>query len=83
MSAVDVRSQIVEGLRDALSQPAEIRGDTSIVQDLGLDSVAVMDVILAIEDRFDISMPLDKVAEIVTVDDLVRTVETLVGKKQA
>jgi acyl carrier protein len=83
MSAVDVRGQIVEGLRDALTQPAEIRGDTSIVQDLGLDSVAVMDVILAIEDRFDISMPLDKVAEIVTVDDLVRTVETLVGKKQA
>jgi acyl carrier protein len=79
----DIREQIIKGLRELLSQPADIHGDTSIVRDLGLDSVAVMDFILLIEDRFDISVPLDKVAEIVTVNDLVSTVEILVGKEQA
>lgn len=79
----DIREQIIKGLRDLLPQPIDIHGDTSIVRDLGLDSVAVMDFILLIEDRFDISVPLDKVAEIVTVNDLVSTVEILVGKEQA
>lgn len=82
-ATIDIRAQIVEGLQRVLPKSAEIQGQTNIVQDLGLDSLAIMDFILAIEDRFDISMPLDQVAEIVTVDDLVRTVESLLRKEQA
>ena len=66
-----------EALRVAVNRPVEIDGHTQIVQDLGLDSLAVMNLMLAIEDSFDISIPLNRVAEIVTVDDLVHAVETL------
>lgn len=67
----------MEALRVAVNRPVEIDGQTQIVQDLGLDSLAVMNLMLAIEDSFDISIPLNRVAEIVTVDDLVHAVETL------
>jgi acyl carrier protein len=76
-SSIDVRAQVLEALRVAVNRPVEIDGNTQIVQDLGLDSLAVMNLMLAIEDSFDISIPLNRVAEIVTVDDLVHAVETL------
>ncbi len=43
----------------------------------GLDSVAVMDFVMEIEDRLDVSMPLDKIAEIETLGDLIATVRGL------
>ena len=76
-SSIEVRTQVLEALRVAVNRPVEIDGNTQIVQDLGLDSLAVMNLMLAIEDSFDISIPLNRVAEIVTVDDLVHAVESL------
>lgn len=68
---------MLQALHAAVNRPIAIDGRTQIVQDLGLDSLAVMNLMLAIEDTFDISIPLNRVAEIVTVDDLVSTVESL------
>jgi acyl carrier protein len=34
---------------------------------------------MALEDEYDISMPLDRMAEVQTVGDLVRTIEELRG----
>jgi acyl carrier protein len=39
-----------------------------------------MDSVLEIEDRLDISIPLDRIAEVETVGDLVATVRDLKGK---
>ena len=52
----------------------------NIVSDFGMDSMAVMDFCMALEDRFDVSIPLDKMAEIESVQDLWRTIETLLAK---
>ncbi len=49
----------------------------NIVNDLGLDSIAVMNFTMAIEDKFDISIPLHDMASVTTVDDLARTIEAL------
>lgn len=54
-----------------------ITAETNIVRDLGLDSLAVMNFIMALEERFDVSVPLDRVAEIETVGDLARTLNEL------
>ena len=48
-----------------------IRADTVIYKDLSIDSLAVMDVILELEDRFEVSIPINRVAEIHTVRELV------------
>lgn len=68
---------IFEALRAALPKPAALSDQTNIVNDLGLDSVAVMDFVMEIEDRLDVSIPLDKIAEVETLGDLIRTVHGL------
>lgn len=48
-----------------------IRADTVIYKDLSIDSLAVMDIILELEDRFEVAIPINTVAEIHTVRELV------------
>jgi acyl carrier protein len=48
----------------------EITADTDVVRDLKLDSLAAMDFIMALEQRFDTLIPMDSMADIRTVGDL-------------
>lgn len=75
--SIDVRAQVLQALHAAVNRPVTIEGATQIVQDLGMDSLAVSNLIMTLEDDLDISIPLNRVAEIVTVDDLVHAVESL------
>lgn len=73
-----IRARVVDGLAAASQwQAADIADDTHILRDLELDSLAVMNLILALEEEFDISMPLERVADVVTVQDLVDTIASL------
>lgn len=76
-SVGDIRGMVFDTLRASLRKPVELSDQTNIVSDLGLDSVAVMDFVMEIEDRLDISVPLDRIAEVETVGDLVTTVRDL------
>jgi acyl carrier protein len=42
-----------------------------------LDSLAIMNFIMALEDEYDISIPLDRVAQVETVGDLEKAIEEL------
>ena len=81
METVDqeVRSRISAALQEIVGRPVAISDETDIVNDLGLDSLAIMNFVMALEDEYDISMPLDRMAEVQTVGDLVRTIEELRG----
>jgi acyl carrier protein len=76
-SGGDLREIIFSTLRNTLPQPVELSEQTHIVDDLGLDSVAVMDFVMELEDRLDISVPLDKIAEIETLGDLLTALRDL------
>jgi acyl carrier protein len=71
---------VFDTLRASLPKPVELSDQTNIVRDLGLDSVAVMDFVMEIEDRLDISVPLDRIAEVENIGDLVTTVRDLKGR---
>lgn len=60
-----------------LGHPVNISERTDIVEDLGMDSLGVMNFVMAIEDFYDISIPLDRIAQIQTVGDLIHAVEDL------
>jgi len=75
-----VHEEIAAALSQVLNRTVEVQGTTKIVEDLGMDSLAVMNFIMAIEDRYDISIPLDRVAQVETVDDLTRAIQQLGGK---
>ena len=64
--------QDVEALGSVVKVPGPVTMRTHILHDLNLDSVAVMDVVMALETRFDTMIPMDRLAEIETVGDLVR-----------
>ncbi|MDR3683506.1 MAG: acyl carrier protein [Geothrix sp.] len=76
----DIREIIFGTLRASLNRPVEFSDQTRIISDLGLDSIAVLDFVMEIEDRLDISVPLDRIAEVETLGDLVATVHKLKSK---
>ena len=50
-------------------------GNTSFVNDLHLDSLELLEMILTIEDEFDITIPEEKVESITTINELVSVIE--------
>ena len=48
---------------------------TELVTELNIDSVAAMDIIMEIEDHFDIDVPVNEIAELRRVADLVAMVD--------
>jgi acyl carrier protein len=75
--ARSMRDEIAAIFEQVLGRPVAISDDTDIVEDLGMDSLGVMNFVMAIEDFYDLSIPLDRVAQIQTVADLIRAVEEL------
>ena len=73
----NIEAEIVELLAGKVPAGVRVSGQTQIVGGLGLDSVAILDFIMELEDRFDISIPLDRVAEVQTIAELSRAIEAL------
>jgi len=77
-------SQILAELSEELASftqgRVEIGEDTELLGDLNLDSLQVMNLLLYIEDRFDISIPVSILPDVRTVKDLALQVENLARK---
>jgi acyl carrier protein len=73
--------QILAELSTALAslkhESVEITEDTDLRGDLELDSLQVMNLLLQVEDRFDISIPVSILPDVKTVKDLALQVESL------
>ena len=53
---------------------------TELVADIELDSLQVMHILLEVEDRFDISIPLNVIPDVRTVKDFALQLERLMHK---
>lgn len=74
----DLEAEIIDLLMARVPGGVAVSAQTPIAGGLGLDSVAILDFIMDLEDRFDISIPLDRIAEVQTVAELSSAVEALV-----
>jgi acyl carrier protein len=54
--------------------------DTEISTDLNIDSVAVMDFVMEVEDHFDIEIPLNVVSETRSIGELAAVVDARVKR---
>ena len=54
----------------------KVTGDSCIAEDLGADSLDVVELLMAIEDEFGIEIPDEEIENIKTVDDLVKYIES-------
>ena len=80
MSGDDVEQRVLSLLIPHLRNGIEPRPETEIMADAGMDSVAVMDFVLDLEEDFDITIPLDRLSGVRTVGDVVREVQGIVAE---
>ena len=70
---------VFEKIRHILSEQLDIAEDitmeSNIAEDLGADSMDVVDLIMSIEDEFEIEVPDESVENIKTVGDVVNFIE--------
>ncbi len=66
----DVMFEVCRELAAYRVDDKPITGQTVIYDELSIDSLAVMDIVVELEDRFDIAIPINIVAEIRTVREL-------------
>ena len=78
-------SLIEEGVLDVLQnvsrRPIEPTLESDLVADLGFDSLQILEAIAELEDRFDISIPLNDVPATRTVAQVVTQVARLVDER--
>lgn len=77
----DILLKLYEILRPYTQDGQILSESTELVKDLGLDSMKVMQLLLGIEERFDISIPLNIVASVRTVRDFARQIEQFVKQQ--
>lgn len=76
MDAAAVRDRIKEHISTITSIPvSEISDSASYAEDLGLDSLSMLELSVNLEYTFKIKVPPERLPEIRTVDDTVRFVQ--------
>ncbi len=53
----------------------KVKMEASITDDLGADSLDVVDLVMSLEEEFDVEIPDDQVENIKTVGDIVKFIE--------
>ncbi len=59
--------------------PEEITMETTFMDDLGADSLDVFQIIMGIEEEFDIEIPAEKAEKISTVEEAVELIKSAVN----
>ena len=71
---------VFEKVRDILCEqldlePEDITLDTNIIEDLGADSLDLVDFVMSLEDEFDKEIPDEDIEKIKTIGDIVSYIE--------
>lgn len=74
----DILTTLLGFLERFPTKSGELNAQTDLSADLSLDSVSMMEVLVEVEDHYDISLPLNMVANVNTVQDLVDEIRPLV-----
>ncbi len=69
----DVKEVVVE----QLNGPDEVKVESKFVEDLGADSLDVVELVMALEEKFDIEIPDDQAEAIATVNDAIKFIENV------
>ncbi len=73
-----IETGVIEVLKNVSRRPIEPSLSSDLVADLGFDSLQVLEVVAELEDRFDISIPLNEVPATRTVAEVIAQVAALV-----
>jgi acyl carrier protein len=76
-----IEQGVIEVLKNVSRRPIEPTLASDLIVDLGFDSLQVLEVIAELEDRFDISIPLNDVPATRTVAQVVDEVTRIVADR--
>ena len=73
--------RLIRAIADVLDlDKSTITADSKFVDDLGADSLDVLEIIMGIEDEFGIQIPTDQTESIVTVGDAYEKIKQALNK---
>ncbi len=74
---MDIADKVKEIVSDKLDvDPADIQEDKDFVEDLKADSLAIVEVVLALEEQFEIEIPDEDTEKIKTVADAIEYIKS-------
>jgi len=79
--APTIEAGVIDVLKNVSRRPIEPRLESDLVADLGFDSLQVLELVAELEDRFEISIPLNDVPATRTVAQVVARVVQLVAEQ--
>jgi len=74
-----ILEELYKILQPFVPQGLELEEETDLVADLGLDSLKVMKIVESVEDSLEISIPLNILPEVRTVEDFAIQIQKLIG----
>ena len=80
-ASIRIEDGVLDVLKNVSRRPIEPTLDSDLVADLGFDSLQVLELVAELEDRFDISIPLDNVSATRNVAQVVAQVARLVDER--
>ena len=78
-SPAEIETGVFEVLKNVSRRPIDPTPASDLAADLGFDSLQILEVVAELEDRFDISIPLNDVPAARTVAQVVAQVAALVN----
>lgn len=71
-----IKEKVTEIIANQLSVPADkIKENTNIAEELGADSLDLVEILMSLEDEFGISIPDEAIPNIKTIGDIVAFIE--------
>ncbi|WP_298055695.1 acyl carrier protein [uncultured Campylobacter sp.] len=70
----DVKDVVVEQLSVA---PDAVKLESKIIEDLGADSLDVVELVMALEEKFEVEIPDSDAEKLITINDVVTYIENL------
>ncbi|SCY76102.1 acyl carrier protein [Nitrosospira sp. Nl5] len=77
----DTLQRLCHHLKQFTGPDVEITPQTDLINQLAIDSVKLLNLIMEVEDEFDISVPLNALADVQTVHELANLIHQIKSAK--
>jgi acyl carrier protein len=75
----DLLLKLYDMIRPFAGADVKLSDETDLIEDLGLDSMKIMDLLSMVEDSLDISIPLNTLPDIHTIRDFAQQAQKLLA----
>ena len=78
---MDIFEQVKKILCDQLDlEEEQVNEDSEVIEDLGADSLDIVDLVMTLEEEFDTEIPDEDIENLKTVGDIVKYIEDRVAE---